>query len=91
MWRVAELSGKAERALARLKRTPEKMRAVFNALAQIEEHPKADPDKPWAIRHMKGDWRCHREFRDLPDEMRVIYWVDDAARQIEVKYIGPHL
>jgi len=68
----------------------EKRTAVFQAFQEIEEHPYSDPDRPKAISHMKGEWLCHREYRALPQAMRIIYWVHGSEREVEVKYIGPY-
>jgi len=88
VWRIAPLRGRVRRALERL--SPDKRAAVFEAFESIERNAYYDVDRPKAISHMKGEWLCHREFRALPQAMRIIYSVRDAEREIEVKYIGLH-
>jgi len=83
------LQGRPEAALSKL--PDEKRDAVERALRAIRDHPYSVPERPKAISHMKGEWLCHREFRGLPQAMRIIYWVDKSEREVRVKYIGPHL
>ena len=58
-------------------------------------YPYKDPRSNKARRHLKGKCggrnnRCNREYRSLPNAKRVLYTVDEAAREIHITYCGPH-
>ena len=90
LYTVRVLTSKAQKAWQSL--TPE-VRAQVEL--EIRTFPKHNPLSPKLHDHLEGkvfgvNRRCHYEYKGLRGGRRVFYTVHDAARRVEIEYIGPH-
>jgi len=69
---------------------PDIAEAIEEALQAIAKAPYKPLPQRCAVRHMKGQLLCCREFRKLPDARRIRYHVEDKSRVVTIEYVGPH-
>ncbi|MFQ6132252.1 MAG: type II toxin-antitoxin system RelE/ParE family toxin [Armatimonadota bacterium] len=64
--------------------------AIRQACAAVAQDPYKPTAQRCVVHHLRGQFRCCREFRKLPDNRRLFYQVDDETRVVTIVYVGPH-
>lgn len=60
----------------RLKNRPTAEQEAFaEAERLLSEHPYSHEHPPAKIKHLKGEFHCNHEYRNLPNEQRIFYKV----------------
>jgi len=85
------ISGKSGSAKKFFKKRDEATKEIIRGcITKIRINPHRDGRKR-AMRHLEGGWKGYIEFKLQEPLLRIIYFIDDRAREIYIEEILPHL